>query len=113
MSFIDIFRPKWKNSNVFLRLAAVEKLTNQSQLAEVAKNDYENTIRIAAVNRLTDQTRLAEVALTNDNKEARYAALENLTDPNLRAKVLETFDYNEKDMETFRTMALVFNFEKE
>jgi hypothetical protein len=39
MALTDLFRPKWKHSDVQVRIAAVNRLTNQVKLANIAKTD--------------------------------------------------------------------------
>jgi hypothetical protein len=54
MNFLDLFRPKWKHSQPRVRRAAVEKLTDQALLGEIAKTDSDRDVRMAAVKELTD-----------------------------------------------------------
>lgn len=37
MNLFDFFRPKWKHSDWTVRVAAVDKLTNQTLLTNIAK----------------------------------------------------------------------------
>ena len=39
MGFFDLFKPKWKHSNPEIRKAAIDKITDQSILADILKND--------------------------------------------------------------------------
>ena len=38
MALLDLFKPKWKHSDPKVRLKAIEEITNQQVLKEVAKN---------------------------------------------------------------------------
>ena len=88
----------WDN-DFAVRKAAVEKLTSQPYLAEVATQSHlslsssptrtrENQdIHLQAVRKLTDQVLLTKVALAGSDPYARMAAVEQLTDQNLLAKV--------------------------
>jgi len=41
MGLLDLFRPKWKHSDMEVRLAKVMNLTNMAALAWVVENDKE------------------------------------------------------------------------
>ena len=67
MGFIDLFRPRWRHSDCLKRKEAINKISNQSILHEIAITDEDYTIRKIAVSRLTDQIVLAMIAeRTND-----------------------------------------------
>lgn len=87
MSFADLFRPKWKHSNDDDRKAAVMKLTKQSLIALIAKDDDSWSVRIAAVNRLTDPIVLAEIAKNANDSFEREAAVCRITDKTLLAQI--------------------------
>ena len=87
MGFLDLFRPKWKHSEFSVRREAVEKLTDQNLLAEIAKSDKDSVVRIIAVEKLTDQNLLAEIAKNDKDFDVRRGAVEKLTDQNLLAEV--------------------------
>ena len=61
MRFMDLFRPKWKNSNELVREQAVEELTDQAALADVARNDESERVRSSALEKLTDKAVLADI----------------------------------------------------
>lgn len=78
MSFSDLFRPKWKNSDPRVRAAAVRELNDQSLLAEVAKNDSASGVRCAAISNVTGWSLLMEVATSDSDREVRATAAERL-----------------------------------
>jgi len=90
MALMDIFRPKWKNSDQEVRKAAIEQLTDQAILAEIAKTDKECAVCQVAVKRLTDQALLAEIVKTNKKSEVREAAVEKISDQALLAEIART-----------------------
>jgi hypothetical protein len=61
MAILDLFKPKWKNSNWIIRRDAMESITDQAILAEVVKKDSDLEVRMAALQRITDQIILAEI----------------------------------------------------
>jgi hypothetical protein len=92
---MDLFRPKWKNSNSWVRQAAVEKLTDQAVLAEIAGTDGDNDVRKAAVAKLTDQAALAEVAKNIWRPDVQMAAVAKLTDQVVLAEIAKTCSNND------------------
>lgn len=62
MGIMNLFRPKWKNSKVKVRLKAVKNLTDQDLLFNIATNDEASNVRVAAIERIADQNSLAEIA---------------------------------------------------
>jgi hypothetical protein len=67
----------------FLRMAAVEKLTNPIALAKVAMNDLDSKVHMAAAKKLNDKTVLIEA----DNDALRVLAVEGLTDETLLKEI--------------------------
>jgi hypothetical protein len=74
-----------KDSSV--RGAAVERLTNQTALAQVVKNESTASIRKAAVANLVDQTLITDMATNDKNPSVRGAAVERLTNQAVLAHV--------------------------
>ena len=70
-----------------LRLEAIKKLTDQTLLADIAKNDTNWEIRLGAVENLTDQAILVEIAKNDIKTEVRVAAVEKLTDQTILAEI--------------------------
>ena len=54
MALKDLFRPKWKNSNKIIRLDAIAKITNQSLVIKIARDD--ESVRFSALLRLQELT---------------------------------------------------------
>ncbi|OPY05594.1 MAG: hypothetical protein A4E61_00242 [Syntrophorhabdus sp. PtaB.Bin184] len=79
MEFMDLFRPKWKHSDLRVRKAAVAKLTDQRKLYLVVTNDHSWEIQEAALSKIDDQARLADIVAYGWGK-AREAATSKLTD---------------------------------
>jgi hypothetical protein len=85
MRLLDIFRPKWKNSDYHVRKAAIESLTSQVALAVVAKTEIHPMLRLNAAMRLTDralaQDVFADIAKSNTQYELTIReAFEKLND---------------------------------
>jgi hypothetical protein len=91
MGLIDLFRPKWKHPDIKIRGEAVEKLTDQSILARIAKTD-ESWIRLKAVinPNFTDQKLLAEIAFSDEYPRVRESAVKKLIDQKLIAEIAKT-----------------------
>ena len=73
MSFFDIFRPKWENSNKDIRRLAVEKLDDAFLLAGIAENDSDSDVRETA------KQKLKNPALARKLFEAGIAAKDEAT----------------------------------
>jgi hypothetical protein len=87
MTIADWFRPKWRHSRSSIRWRAVESLTDQDVLANIAKNDVDWRVRETAVKRLTSQTILADVAKNDDWGSVRKAAVDRVTDQAVLADI--------------------------
>ena len=90
-----------KNKDPKVRLAAVQKLTDQSLLEKVAFEDQDEQVREAAVARITNQVVLAKIATQHTNGSIRAQAVWYLTDP----VVLDKIVTNEKEEVIIRQMA--------
>ena len=93
-SVLDLFRPRWRHSDWSVRLAAVERLADQTLLAKIATSDGHERVRQAAVKRLADQAVLAKIAASDEDHNVREVALrmlidavERLTDQALLARI--------------------------
>ncbi|MBF0538738.1 MAG: hypothetical protein HQL03_10860 [Nitrospirae bacterium] len=88
MSIKDLFQPKWKHCDPAVRKAAVEKLTDQKVLADIAKHDKDWSVRAAAHEKLGNKEEaLFEVAKNAMPSKVRKAAVEKLTDQKVLADV--------------------------
>lgn len=83
MAFKNLFRPKWKHRDPFVRMEAVKKLKDQKILAEIAKNDKENLIKQAAIDKIQDQSLLSEIARNGKEKSVKEAVIGKVKDQNL------------------------------
>jgi hypothetical protein len=70
-----------------VRRAAVEKLTNQSVLAKIAVEDTDDSVRRTAAGKLTDQAILAKVAAQAEARGVSVAGVGQLNDQAVLAKV--------------------------
>ena len=74
-------RPQWRHSNVHVRRDAVQStLTDQAELARVAKSDCDPEVRRYAVQKLIYQPILADIAKGDADALVREAAVEKLID---------------------------------
>ena len=118
MPLMDFLRPKWKHSDKDVRMAAVARgSSDQTALAEVAREDNISWVRMAAVaeahrgrrslaevalnagrlvdvrgnkaavKKLMDQGMLTEIASKDSNGYVRMAAVEKLTDQAALAEI--------------------------
>lgn len=95
MAFMDLFRPKWKNSCSWKREAAVRALGNQAILATIAREEQHGGIRIIAVKKLSDKSIIAEVAEKDDEARVRWAAIARLSEQEAFARLAERCKYDE------------------
>jgi len=77
-----------------VRLQAVRMLKDPSHLATVVKNGEGEEARVDAVGRIQDQELLAQILLERKNMAIMQAAFENLTDPEILKKIAEDDRYN-------------------
>jgi len=81
------FRPTQTKQDWSIRRAAVDRISNQSLLAEIAVNATDRAVRRAAVERITDQTLLAKMAFDGKDLSVRRSAIERITDQTSLAKI--------------------------
>ena len=55
MNILNLFRPKWKNSNPNIRLGALHEIDDFKVLVEIALNDIDSRVRQTATNLLNSQ----------------------------------------------------------
>ena len=84
---------------------SVDKLTDQTKLACIAREAPDLHIRTTAINRLTDQKLLADIAKNDFWASARKTALERLTDQTTVADIAKNIevssDYGTKIMNKY------------
>ena len=62
MSFFEIFQPRWRHADPAVRLGAVEDMTGDDRLGEIAMSDADVGVRLAAAERVTGQETLGWLA---------------------------------------------------
>ena len=70
-----------------VRKEATERVTNQSVLADIAKNDKARDVRQTAVERVTDRDVLADIAKNDKARDVRQTAVERVTDRDVLADI--------------------------
>ncbi|HEX2571232.1 MAG TPA: DUF349 domain-containing protein [Polyangia bacterium] len=82
MSFFDLFRPKWQNSNPETRAEAVRGLGNDDGaiLARVAQKDSDPRVRKIAIRKLGDPALLGQIARSDPDEGLRTMAAEMASD---------------------------------
>jgi len=80
MSLLDVFKPKWQNSEPAMRKQAVQNLgsTDLDALLEVAKNDEDAEIRKIAVQKISSIVHLSNLLKTERDASVQSAIKENL-----------------------------------
>jgi glyceraldehyde-3-phosphate dehydrogenase/erythrose-4-phosphate dehydrogenase len=78
-----------------MRIAAIEKLTDQALLADFAKNDSANGVRMVAIGKLTDHALRADFAKNDSADDIRMAAVRCLADQILLADVAKNSTYSD------------------
>jgi len=92
---MGLFKPGWMNKDVDKALHAVEKLTDQAELAKAAKNASIWSVRKKAIEKLTDQAVLIDIANNDKDGLVRKAAVKKITD----GKALATIAKNDEHWE--------------
>lgn len=101
MNFLDLFRPKWKNSNPEVRKSAIYDSVHiggpprlkPNQLAKLALTDSDEDVRSTAIfqlGQIGDQETIAQVAREAKTPHTRKTAFYYLHDPLLFFKVIST-----------------------
>ena len=74
-------------------LAAVMKLTDQKLLSNVAKKNsfYINPVRLAAIEKITDQGQLADIYMNTRNDELLLATIRKISDQSLLADIAKVY----------------------
>ena len=79
VTFKDFFNPKWKHSDSRIRRNSISKITDQSLLAKIAKNDEDEEVCNEAIRYLTNQDFIADVAKNANKFDSRYLAIQKLS----------------------------------
>ncbi|HEY1205238.1 MAG: hypothetical protein ABSH46_11105 [Bryobacteraceae bacterium] len=87
-----LFRPKWQHTDAKVRQAAVKKLHKQKTLASIAKYDKDSDVCAAAVENLTDQAILVDLAENGYYETVRGHAVRNphLADQAVLARIAKS-----------------------
>jgi hypothetical protein len=75
------------------RWKAVERLTDQTLLADLARTGSDSSVRLEAAKKLIDETLLADLAKTGSDGDVRQEAVKKLTDQALLADIARTDSY--------------------
>jgi hypothetical protein len=86
-------------------LVAIERISAQPILADLAKTAKPNEIRLAAIAKISDQALLADVAKVDRSSDIRSAALAKLTDETLLVDVAMSDEYGEYCLEAIKHLA--------
>ena len=89
---MELFTPAWKSENEEKTLDAVEKITGQKKLAQVAKEAEYWNVRKAAVAKLTDQNVLADIA--KNDSDSDYRSTVSFADNDSKQIVANVFGSN-------------------
>ena len=73
-----------------VRKAATEKVSDQSILANLAKNSFNDTIGVLATEKLIDQALLFDVAHRGTNLKTQRTAISKLTDQTMLAEIVQS-----------------------
>lgn len=89
MAFTDLFKPKYKHSDRNVRKQAVQELTDENILTEIAYNDESGSVRHEAVKKITNQKVLIDILKTDRDKWVCFGAVEKITDITVLSDVAE------------------------
>ena len=80
--------------SVNIRIEAINRLTEQSILANFAKYDNDIFVREAAMKKITDQSILADFARNTKDWTQLYAVVENLTDQSVLEEIAKNDEFS-------------------
>ena len=82
MSFLDFFRPKWRNSDAEIRAEAVRQLGDDdlTLLTRIVRQDGDAKVRRIALKKIGDPTLLGELAESDPDESLRKAAADKATE---------------------------------
>src|SRR5262245_11446145 len=78
MAFLDIFRPKWRNSDPEVRAPAIREIGSDrfDILSDVMRKDPDARVRRIALKKIDDAALLGEVAKSDTDETLRGLAAE-------------------------------------
>jgi hypothetical protein len=88
VSLVRFLKPRHQNADPAVRMRAIESLTDESILVQMACNDPELEIRHRAVDRLKSTEALRDVALAGRYLDARLKAVARIDDSAVLAEVM-------------------------
>ncbi|MSP60840.1 MAG: DUF349 domain-containing protein [Myxococcales bacterium] len=82
MSFLDYFRPRWRNSDADVRAEAVRQLDDNDKalLLRIVRQDSDAKVRKIALKKIDDPEILGDVAKSDPDEGLRRAAAEKTTE---------------------------------
>ena len=91
MGLFGLFKAKWQHSDPDIRLAAVESLKDKQQkvFQQMAAQDEDPRVRQAAIGRLQDPFQLAQLSKEDPDPATRLRAVAQLEDEDLLRRLLE------------------------
>jgi hypothetical protein len=91
MGFLDLFRPKWKNSDADVRAEAVKELSAEDAalLAQVVRQDADVRVRRIALKKIDDPQLLGELAESDPDETLRKDAAEKASNLLLSAALAD------------------------
>jgi len=90
---MGLFKPVWQNTNEIKAVKAVEKMTDQAEIANAAKNATGILVRSAAVKKITSQAMLADIAKNAEYCDVCIKAIQRLTDQTLLTDIAKNADF--------------------
>src|SRR5690606_37937651 len=84
-----------------------KRITDQTVLVEIAKNDSDWYVRGAAMERVTDQAVLTETAKSDSDWYVRRVAMERIADPKLLPKIADNHFYEDEDVRRSKVKLIV------
>jgi hypothetical protein len=83
MKNMGLFEPAWQGKNIKKAVKAVNKLADQKQLAQIAREAMNFYARVQAIDKLTDQNIIIDIAKNDHHRDIRRAAIINIADQNV------------------------------
>lgn len=116
MGFLDkLFKPKYDPNDFYTdRLRAVEKITDEKVLANIAKIDEWDEIRHKAVKKISEESLLADIAKNeSDSSDVCKEAIKKISDESLLADVaINNSNYGHNAVEKISDESLLADIAK-
>lgn len=85
------------NKGSWIRKEATEKINNQIVLSEIVRTDDDPSVRFVATKKITDSKTLAEIANSDDDINVRFVAAEKINDLAVITEIAKTRNYDYGD----------------